>query len=104
MSEKVLTANHLLSGEVVFLGEGELWSPHIQDAVIAQSTQEVDLLETVGQQSVKSQLVVEPYLIDVVRVHGFTEPLRFRERIRTAGPTTRTDLGKQSEAQIEEPA
>ena len=97
MSDKVLTANHLLSGEVVFLSEGELWTPNIGEALIAESEEQESWLEKAGKRALDSQIVVEPYLIDVVHEGGRTEPVRLREQIRTLGPTVRPDLGKQAE-------
>jgi hypothetical protein len=43
--------------------------------------------------------VVDVNLIDVEIVDGSVRPLRLRERIRAAGPTTRNDLGKQARTQ-----
>jgi hypothetical protein len=40
--------------------------------------------------------VVDVNLIDVTVVDGLVEPVRLREKIRAAGPTIRTDLGKQA--------
>ena len=96
MSERVLTANHLISGEAVFLAEGELWTPAIAEALIAESDGEAGWLEDAGRRAAAAQVVVEPYLIDVVRHGGAVEPVRLRERIRTLGPTIRPDLGKQA--------
>ena len=97
MSDKVLTANHLLSGEVVFLSEGELWTPKIEEALVAENQEEENWLEKAGKRALGSQIVVEPYLIDVVHQGGEIEPVRLREQIRTLGPTVRPDLGKQAE-------
>ena len=97
MSDKVLTANHLLSGEVVFLAEGELWTPKIGEALVAESQDQESWLEKAGKRALDSQIVVEPYLIDVVNEGGKIEPVRLREQIRTLGPTVRPDLGKQAE-------
>ena len=100
MSDKVLTANHLLTGEVVFLAEGELWTPKINEALVAETGEEETWLEEAGARALGAQIIVEPYLIDVVRQGGTIEPVRFRERIRTLGPTVRPDLGKQAEAAV----
>jgi hypothetical protein len=40
--------------------------------------------------------VVDVNLIDVEFIDGGIHPTRLRERIRAAGPTIRTDLGKQA--------
>jgi hypothetical protein len=39
---------------------------------------------------------VAPYLFDVREAAGRTVPVKVREAIRAAGPTVRTDLGKQA--------
>ena len=98
MTRSVLTANHLLSGEAVFLTEGELWSPHIDDALAVEDSDGKAWLEAAGARSVAAQVVVEPYLIDVEAQGPSLVPVRFRERLRTLGPTVRPDLGKQAEA------
>ena len=97
MSGQVLTANHLLSGEVVYLAEGELWATKIADALVAASAEEASWLESAGLRAVAAQTVVEPYLIDVAGKDGGIEPVRFREKLRTLGPSVRPDLGKQAE-------
>ncbi|RWH08821.1 MAG: DUF2849 domain-containing protein, partial [Mesorhizobium sp.] len=43
-----------------------------------------------------SNEVVDVNLIDVTVINGAVEPVRLREKIRAAGPTIRTDLGKQA--------
>lgn len=96
MTGKVLTANHLLSGEVVFLAEGELWSPHIAEALVTGADDDTAWMEAAGERAVAAQVIVEPYLIDVERVGHAPVPVRYRERLRTRGPTVRPDLGKQA--------
>ena len=44
--------------------------------------------------------MVDVNLIDVDLVDGEIVPLRLRERIRAAGPTNRTDLGKQARPDV----
>ena len=77
MSDKVLTANHLLSGEVVFLSEGELWTPNIGEALIAESEEQESWLEKAGKRALDAQIVVEPHGAEssgrcrgASRVHG----------------------------------
>lgn len=96
MSEKVLTANHLLSGEVVFLAEGELWTPDINEALVAESADDEAWFAQAGGRAVAAQTVVEPYLIDVDRRAGAVVPVRYREKLRSRGPSVRLDLGKQA--------
>ncbi len=95
-SLQVVTANHLLDGDVVYLTAGLGWSRELADAVIADTQEEADrlLAAAAGQEGE----VVGPYLIDVARdADGRPEPLHYRERIRTRGPSNRPDLGRQAE-------
>ena len=94
-SLQAVTANHLLDGDVVYLTVGLGWSRELADAVIADTQEEADrlLAAAAGQEAE----VVGPYLIDVARdADGRPEPLHYRERIRTRGPSNRPDLGRQA--------
>jgi hypothetical protein len=54
-------------------------------------------LEQAAQTGVSTQQVVDAYLVDVaVDAAGVATPRHYRERIKTEGPTTRRDLGKQA--------
>ena len=91
---KVVTANRLADGEVVFWGEGR-WVERFPDADLFEDPLEADAVLTVarGQPTV----IVEPYLIDV-RLDGEQPvPVAFRERVRALGPTIHPDMGKQTE-------
>ena len=47
----------------------------------------------------KANVIVDPYLVQVtISADGEPVPVHYRERMRTLGPTTRLDLGKQAEA------
>lgn len=92
---KVIAANRLTDGETVWLGAHESWVEAIDEALSFDD----DLLEdavAIAQASVARRLVVEPEPVDVTFEDGRTIPVRLRERIRAAGPTVRTDLGKQA--------
>ena len=92
---KILTANHLLSGDVVYLAE-KGWSPVVHDAVTAESSTDEGRLLARGQAAVDANMVVEPYLVEVRREGEHIEPLHYREQFRARGPSVRTDLGKQA--------
>ena len=94
-SLQAVTANHLLDGDVVYLTAGLGWSRELADTAIADTQEEADrlLAAAAGQEGE----VVGPYLIDVARdADGRPEPLHYRERIRTRGPSNRPDLGRQA--------
>ncbi|MEM6490295.1 MAG: DUF2849 domain-containing protein [Pseudomonadota bacterium] len=83
-----------MSGEAVFW-TGADWSPEASDALVLADaeTQQTALDAALAREDV----VVGPYLAAVSEDGGAL--VRLRETIRTLGPTIRTDLGKQAEAQ-----
>jgi hypothetical protein len=96
MSEqlKVLTANDLAGGQVVFLSE-EGWSDRYADARIFDDATAADAaLETARATTLT---LADPYLIDVAAVDGLPVPTSYRERIRALGPTIHPDMGPQAE-------
>lgn len=93
--EKVLTANRLSDGAVVYLG-ADGWSEWIENARVAGDGETAADLEACGTRAVAERQVVDPYLIEVREDAGRLAPARLRERIRAAGPTVRLDLGKQA--------
>jgi hypothetical protein len=94
---QVMTANRLGDGLVVFLTRSGDWSERIDEAVLALEPQATAALETRAAADVKANLVTGQYLFEAERLNGNIRASHFRERIRTLGPTIRTDLGKQAE-------
>ena len=94
---QVLTANFLRDGQVVFMTDGAAWSPWIEDAAIVTSKEAALELEGKGKVAAKANVVVEPYLIDVIEEAGRPRATLIREHLRTLGPSVRRDLGKQAE-------
>jgi hypothetical protein len=93
---KVLTANRLTDGEAVWFGANGSWIETLDGAEAAETPELAKTLEAIAARDVAANLVVDVALIDVRRVDGELRPVRLRERIRAAGPTFRTDLGKQA--------
>ena len=93
---KVLTANRLIDGEAVWFGSDQLWHETIDYAEVARDKEAEERLERLGKEAFARNEVVDVDLIDVELLGGEIRPLRLRERIRAAGPTNRTDLGKQA--------
>ncbi|MDB5644161.1 MAG: hypothetical protein JWN07_3478 [Hyphomicrobiales bacterium] len=92
----ILLANDLLDGEVVFW-TGSAWSPLPGDALVARDDEAAAQLEQAAQAGLAAQKVVDAYLVDVaVDAAGVATPRHYREKIKTEGPTTRRDLGKQA--------
>src|SRR5947209_7117233 len=88
----VLTANRLGDGIVVFLDfEGD-WSENIAEALVARSPDEVRQLQDRGTHDAARNLVVEAYLVEVRETGGSLVPIRYRERVRVAGPSILDDV------------
>ena len=93
---QILTANDLIEGDVIFLGPVG-WDRDHRLARIARSPEEASALEAFGQAELVLNRIVDPYLADVrVTEDGVLSPVHYRERLRTTGPSVRTDLGKQA--------
>jgi len=92
---QALTANRLRDGEVVYWRGGE-WVGGLPDAELFQDkAAAAAALEAAGE-AVRARFVVNPYLFDVRADGTNIRPVEEREIIRAAGPTVRTDLGKQA--------
>jgi hypothetical protein len=96
MTLKVLTANRLRDGDVVYLTADQAWSEWLEDAELAESPEAEAALVALGEQAIEGRLVVDPYLMPVTRADGGFRPVSQREIIRARGPSIRLDLGKQS--------
>ncbi len=84
---KVITANRLSDGTVVFLSQSGRWSEAIEASIVAVGPDAVAALNAAGQQAEAANHVTGSYLIDVERRQGRVLPVHIRERIRTHGPT-----------------
>ena len=94
---QVASANRLTDGVVVFLTRSGQWSERIDDAAVALEPGSAAALEARGEEAVKANLITGPYLFEAERRDGRVRALHIRERIRTLGPSVRTDLGKQAD-------
>ncbi len=98
MSLQIVTANLLRGGNVVFLAADGSWSPRIEVARVAESDEQAQELEAFARASEEATKVVGPYLIEVERGEEGLRPVRYREWIRTQGPSVRRDLDYQGAA------
>ncbi|MDO8295863.1 MAG: DUF2849 domain-containing protein [Caulobacter sp.] len=92
---KVLTANRLIDGEVVFWQAGA-WIERFADARFFADDDAAGP-EAVETAKTQPTVIVDPYLIDVVEAPGGFAPVSYRERIRALGPTNEPTHGKQAE-------
>lgn len=91
---KVVTANHLISGEVVYLTEGDQWSPLLAEAEVIEDEAHGDIRLLDGNG--RADEIVGVYLADVKIGANGPEPTHFRETFRTRGPSNYAH-GKQVE-------
>ena len=97
MTSKVVTANRLGDGAVVYLADGGAWSERVEEARVAQAEEEAAELLAFAESPEQGIVVVGPYLMEVAAENGAPRPVSNREVIRARGPTVRQDLGKQAE-------
>ena len=93
---KVVIANRLTDGRVVFLAEGDTWAADVNEARVADDAAAADDILAAGEKLEGQQQVIGVELIDVTVDGGKITPTKPREAIRAAGPTNRPDLGKQA--------
>ncbi|HVY32999.1 MAG TPA: DUF2849 domain-containing protein [Caulobacteraceae bacterium] len=91
---KVLTANSLTTGEVVFWNRGR-WAVGFTDG--ERFDDEAGAGAALAAAESQPTVVVAPYLIDVEPVEGHWVPVSYRERIRALGPTNTPQHGKQAD-------
>ncbi len=92
---QILTANRLLDGEVVYLAADGAWVETLDAAAVLATKAEGEVALATGAKAELNQEIVHAYLFDVVDA-PVLKPVKQREIIRAAGPTVRTDLGKQA--------
>ena len=92
---KVVTANDLFEGDAIYLRADGTWSRRHGDAALAETAEEAEALLAKGQQP----HVVGAYLADARSGPDGPEPVHFRERFRTRGPSNRFH-GKQESCDV----
>jgi hypothetical protein len=93
----MITANRLADGLVVFLDAENGWTEDFHlGAIFEDASSKAEGLAAAAQ-AVETNLVVDPYPIELEIRAGHLAPKALRERIRATGPTVRTDLGKQAQ-------
>lgn len=82
---KVITANALLEGDVIYLSNNDTWTRHLKDAVLL--TDEADAQLRLLQAEAQTGLIVGAYLADMKDGPNGPEPTHFREAFRRKGPS-----------------
>ena len=84
---KVITANRLDNGLVVFLDPSNGWTLDIAEARVLEDD-ELDSALAYGKEQDAARVILDPYAVDVEVTDGVPVPVRLRERIRAErGPT-----------------
>lgn len=94
---KVVTANDLRIGDVIYLTVDGDWTRNHAEAELIEdeAIAELRLLTALGH----GDRVVGPYLADAQSGPNGPEPIHFREAFRTRGPSNYTH-GKQESAHV----
>ncbi|MBS0472323.1 MAG: DUF2849 domain-containing protein [Proteobacteria bacterium] len=92
---QMLTANRLKDGDVLYWKAGH-WVLALAEGEVFEDPKAADMALAAAQKFVTGNVVVNPYLFDVKVGPDGIRPVKEREIIRAAGPTVRTDLGKQA--------
>jgi hypothetical protein len=84
---KVITANRLADGIVVYVAHDGSWCERLSEAKIFASKAEAEAGLLVAQNDAKQNLVVEPVVVEVTEDASGLRPVTLREAIRALGPT-----------------
>lgn len=93
---KVITANRLIDGRVVYLTRANDWSRRLADAWPAEDEAEAARLLDLAEAHARARRVVGVYAFPVVRAAGGFAPVSQRERIRMLGPSLEWPLPARS--------
>ena len=83
---KVITSNHLLEGDVIYLADDGNWVRDIGAAKLF--VDEIEATAILKRADLERYVHVGAYLANVTQGdNGKPEPVHFREKFRTQGPT-----------------
>ena len=93
---KVVTANDLLEGDVIYMSADGSWVRALEDAKLFDDENEAN--DALAAAQVQAGSLVGAYLADAQKdANGNPCPVHFREAFRATGPSNHTDHGKQAE-------
>ena len=98
MTSKMITANELRDGYVVFLGPNGAWVTDINAGQQFTAGPDLEAANAYAKAQHDARVVVEPYEIDIHMKDGVPVPEKLKERIRAKGPTV--DYGKDEVARL----
>jgi hypothetical protein len=89
---KIITANLLHTGEVVYLTPARQWSPFIENAARFSSREDEEQHLAIAADAVSKNAVVDVATISLAETNA--APVRLRERIRALGPTVHPEFAR----------
>lgn len=87
MTMRILSANDLESGLVIYCAADGRWTGDPSRAAVAGRDVSPEWLEARLEDAIEGDRVVAPVIVEAEWIDGAPVPLRLRERIRSAGPT-----------------
>jgi len=95
---KVITANHLIIGDVIYLTDTDSWTRSFNEAelITDEAHAQLRLLEASSQVSE----IVGAYLADAIAGPNGPEPTHFREDFRRTGPSNYAHGKQEAEANV----
>lgn len=84
-SPKIITANALIQGDVVYLTADNAWSGDLQQARVFTDADTADAHLAIA--TAQADLAVGVYLADIAVQDGVLTPTHFREAFRKTGPS-----------------
>jgi hypothetical protein len=93
---RLISANRLTDGVVVYWSEGGRWAEAFADGVAFEHESSFEAAHARAKADEKANVVVDVAPVEAIRVGGVPSPAHLREAIRAAGPTVRRDHGKQA--------
>ena len=94
---KVITANDLFSGKVIYWRTDGSWTGELVTAATLEGEAALEALE---KATADEACAVGPYLMDVEADHAPSGRGRLREEIRDAGPTIHPQFGRQAQRNV----
>jgi hypothetical protein len=92
---QMLTANRLRDGDVLYR-KGDGWAALLADGDVYPDQASADAALAAATAELGRNEIIAPYLFEVREQNGKLRPVKEREIVRAAGPSVRTDLGKQA--------
>ena len=96
MTLQIITANNLRDGDVVYLATGGKWTGNLNDALGVETKDALESMLATASVAEENRQVVGYYSLPVEKSDTGYAPLSMKERIRSLGPTTHPELGKQA--------